>query len=262
MLKIFRNIRLKLLSENRSSKYTLYAIGEIFLVVVGILIALQINNWNESKQEDAITQKYYDGFVSDLEKDRILLDNLITVRKKQSVSANAILSMIESNEYDLDTFYGHYYFLFPFYRFVPNSNTLEEILNSSHLRFITDEDIKNRLLDLRGSYKKIQLTEEHVYEDRAGYLYNALTLNHIEFNGLFIADSGFDAIKKREASFSKSKDVDIYKKDAEYFMNDRHFKSFLNLLEFNLQFIIPQIEATRNDCIDIITLIKEKSKND
>ena len=70
------------------------------------------------------------------------------------------------------------------------------------------------------------------------------------------------AIKKREASFSKSKDVDIYKKDAEYFMNDRHFKSFLNLLEFNLQFIIPQIEATRNDCIDIITLIKEKSKND
>jgi hypothetical protein len=247
-----------MLSENKFNKYLVYAIGEIVLVMVGILLALQINNWNEIKQENSITQKYYDGFATDLEKDRILLDNLITVRKKQSVSANAILSMIESNEYDLDTFYGHYYFLFPFYRLVPNSNTIEEVLNSSHLRFITDEDIKNRLLDLRGSYKSIKLSEEHVYEDRVAYLYDALTLNHIEFNGLFIADSGFEGIKKREASFSKSKDVDIYKKDAEYFMNDRHFKSFLNLLEFNLQFIIPKIEATRNDCIDIITLIKEK----
>ena len=260
MLKFFRRVRKNLLSENKTSKYTVYAIGEIFLVVVGILIALQINNWNEVKKEQALTNKYLSGFVSDLEKDRTQLDNLIAVRKKQSVNVKALLKMIESNEYNLDEFYNHYYFIFPFYRFVPNSNTLEEVLNSSHLRFITDEDIKNRLLDLRSSYKSIKLNEEHVYEDRAGYLYNALTLNNIEFNGLFIADSGFDVIKKREESFSKSKDVEIYKKDAEYFVNDRHFKSFLNLLEFNLQFVIPQIEAARKEGDSIITLIEEKLK--
>tara|TARA_R110002073_G_scaffold133093_3_gene280130 strand:+ start:1563 stop:2345 length:783 start_codon:yes stop_codon:yes gene_type:complete len=260
MLKIFRNIRRKLLSENRSSKYTLYAIGEIFLVVVGILIALQINNWNESKQEDAITQKYYEGFISDLEKDKTLLDTLINVRKKQSASAKVLLGMIESKEYDLDEFYNHYYFLFPFYRFIPNSNTLEEVLNSSHLRFIKNENIKNRLLNLRSAYKSIQLNEEHVYEDRAVYLYSDLTLNHIEFNGLFIADSGFDVIKKREESFSKSKDAEVYRKDAEYFVNNRHFKSFLNLLEFNLQFVIPQIEGTRKECSSIISLIENKLK--
>ena len=50
MIKFFRKIRHKLLSENRVSKYILYAIGEIVLVVVGILIALQINNWNENKK--------------------------------------------------------------------------------------------------------------------------------------------------------------------------------------------------------------------
>ena len=262
MFKIFRNIRLKLLSENRSSKYTLYAIGEIFLVVIGILIALQINNWNETKQEDAITQKYYDGFISDLEKDRVLLDNLTTVRKKQSASAKALVSMIETGAYDLDEFYNHYYFLFPFYRFVPNSNTLEEVLNSSHLRFITDETLKNKLLDLRNIYQNIRLSEEHVYEDRAVYLYSDLTLNHIEFNGLFIGDSGFDAIEKKEESFSKSKDVEIYKKDAEYFMKDRHFKSFLNLLEFNLQFALPQLKSAKNEGQSIITLIEEKLNND
>ncbi len=272
MIKFFRKIRQNLLMENKTGpstgtsvkvgKYFKYAIGEIVLVMVGILLALQINNWNEIKKEHIITQKYYDGFVVDLQKDRTILDYLITVRKKQRISAKAILNMIESKEYDLDTFYNHYYFLLPFYRFVANSNTLEEVLNSSHLRFITDDTIKNRLLDLRGSYKSIKLNEEHVYEDRAGYLYNEFTLDHIEFNGLFIADTGFDVIKKREESFSKSKDVATYIKDAEYFMNDRHFKSFLNLLEFNLQFVIPQIEAAREECDSIIKLIEEKLSDD
>jgi hypothetical protein len=139
---------------------------------------------------------------------------------------------------------------------------LEEVLNSSHLRFITDEAIKNRLLDLRNIYQNIRLGEEHVYEDRAAYLYSDLTLNHIEFNGLFIGDTGFDVIKKREKSFSKSKDVEIYKIDAEYFMKDRHFKSFLNLLEFNLQFGLPQLESAKNEGQSIITLIEEKLKDD
>ncbi|MCO4823140.1 MAG: hypothetical protein KC469_13815 [Flavobacteriaceae bacterium] len=257
MLKIFRNLRRKLLSDNKTSKYTIYAIGEIFLVVVGILIALQINNWNEIKNNQTITNKYLSGFISDLKKDKTQLESLIYVRKKQSQNAKALLSMVEADEYDLDEFYNHYYFLFPFYRFIPNSNTLEEVLNSSHLRFITDEGIKNRLLDLRGSYKSIQLNEEHVYEDRAIYLYSPLTMNHLELNGLFIADTGFE-VEKREASFSKSKDVEVYKKDVEYLMKDRHFKSFINLLDFNLIFVIPQLEKARSDCESIISLIEEK----
>lgn len=51
MIKFFRKIRQKLLTENKLSKYFIYAVGEIFLVVIGILIALQINNWNESNKQ-------------------------------------------------------------------------------------------------------------------------------------------------------------------------------------------------------------------
>ena len=51
MIKFFRKIRQKLLSENKFSKYLIYAVGEIVLVVIGILIALQINNWNEIRKE-------------------------------------------------------------------------------------------------------------------------------------------------------------------------------------------------------------------
>ena len=52
MLRFFRTLRQKLLSENKFSKYLLYAIGEILLVVIGILIALQVNNWNEERKEN------------------------------------------------------------------------------------------------------------------------------------------------------------------------------------------------------------------
>jgi hypothetical protein len=49
MIKFFRKIRQNLLMENKTGKYFKYAIGEILLVVIGIIIALQLNNWNESR---------------------------------------------------------------------------------------------------------------------------------------------------------------------------------------------------------------------
>ena len=70
MIKFFRHIRQKLLTENKVSKYLLYAIGEIILVVIGILIALQINNWNEYqkqlKTEKEILKEVKVGLESDL----------------------------------------------------------------------------------------------------------------------------------------------------------------------------------------------------
>ena len=52
MINLFKKIRKKLLSKNKFSSYLIYAIGEIVLVVIGILIALQINNWNEYKKKE------------------------------------------------------------------------------------------------------------------------------------------------------------------------------------------------------------------
>ncbi|MBT8323911.1 MAG: hypothetical protein KJO96_01335, partial [Winogradskyella sp.] len=49
MIKFFRHIRYKLMEQNKTGRYFKYAIGEIILVVIGILIALQINNWNQHR---------------------------------------------------------------------------------------------------------------------------------------------------------------------------------------------------------------------
>ncbi|WP_088341930.1 DUF6090 family protein [Robiginitalea sediminis] len=69
MIKFFRRIRQRLLAENRFSKYLLYAIGEIILVVIGILIALQINTWNEYKQNRKLERTFYADLLEDLAND-------------------------------------------------------------------------------------------------------------------------------------------------------------------------------------------------
>ena len=70
MINVFRNIRRKLADDNKPLKYIIYAIGEIILVVVGILIALQINTWNEEKKARIEELGYINSYLIDLEKDR------------------------------------------------------------------------------------------------------------------------------------------------------------------------------------------------
>ncbi|NNK80776.1 MAG: hypothetical protein HKO93_04690 [Flavobacteriales bacterium] len=67
MIKFFRNIRQRLLTENRFSKYMLYAFGEILLVVIGIIIALQINNWNSERLKNDRNHKLLVKLSSELE---------------------------------------------------------------------------------------------------------------------------------------------------------------------------------------------------
>ena len=69
MIKFFRPIRKSYLMENKTSKYFKYAIGEIILVVIGILIALQINNWNENKKEQRQEIKILKSLQNDLRSD-------------------------------------------------------------------------------------------------------------------------------------------------------------------------------------------------
>src|SRR5210317_368566 len=66
MIKFFRNIRQNLIMENKTGKYLKYAIGEIVLVVIGILIALQINNWNEENKDIEQEKVYLKNLKEDL----------------------------------------------------------------------------------------------------------------------------------------------------------------------------------------------------
>ncbi len=85
MIKFFRNIRQNLLNEGKTSKYLKYALGEIILVVIGILIALQINNWNEGRKENI--------------KQRSVLSNLLVDIKADSVSYSSNLETLKEIDF-------------------------------------------------------------------------------------------------------------------------------------------------------------------
>ena len=76
MLKFFRTIRKKLIEEDNVRKYLFYAIGEILLVVIGILIALQVNNWNEQRKEQRIAEGIQSSIIKDLKSDLNYIDAL------------------------------------------------------------------------------------------------------------------------------------------------------------------------------------------
>ncbi|PTM11589.1 MAG: hypothetical protein DA407_01180 [Bacteroidetes bacterium] len=69
MIKFFRRIRYDLMNQNKTSKYFKYAIGEIVLVVIGILIALQINNWNENRKDSIKEQQYLSNLKKEIQSD-------------------------------------------------------------------------------------------------------------------------------------------------------------------------------------------------
>ncbi len=105
MIKFFRNIRKSLLSEGKTSKYFKYAIGEIILVVIGILIALQINNWNEKRKQTEIGYQYLTEMRYELQDDVALLNRYINVLKKNIENHKAALKTKNINTLPLDSLY-------------------------------------------------------------------------------------------------------------------------------------------------------------
>ena len=96
MIKFFRQIRFKLMNENKTSRYFKYAIGEIVLVVIGILIALQINNWNEGRKTKQQAQNYKKTIVNDLALDTVAINALIKRTKIYKKNITKYFNYIDS----------------------------------------------------------------------------------------------------------------------------------------------------------------------
>lgn len=90
MIKLFRKIRLNILSEGKSAAYLKYALGEIVLVVIGILIALQINYWNERRKTVSLAKSYLSDIKKDLVTDTLTF-NAATSRIKRTIKDNKSL---------------------------------------------------------------------------------------------------------------------------------------------------------------------------
>ena len=101
MAKFFRKIRYKLMDENKTSKYLKYAIGEIVLVVIGILIALQINNWNEERKSNKLLQRYNQNIIAELKTDLLKLNELDSIHNSWRKSLRKYLDYYNTRNPDV-----------------------------------------------------------------------------------------------------------------------------------------------------------------
>ncbi len=195
MLKFFRGIRQKLLSENKFSKYLLYAIGEILLVVIGILIALNINNKNELKQHRAKELHYLKNIKTDLVLNIAQLDTYISSRETAIISANEVIAHYEGKPItDLKEFSRHTVNIYTWRKFSQINNTFQELINSGNLALISNDSIKNTLLNMESLYNVMKDEEAHFRYDAEILLYepsyDMMDMNPIVQNYMYYASNG------------------------------------------------------------------------
>lgn len=147
MINFFRKIRQNLLTENKVSKYLLYAIGEIVLVVIGILIALQINNWNEKRKEVKVETKILLEIKNNLQSDLIDLEENIINYGKRAKSHEYIINWIESNQSFQDSLQNSIFITsYPSDIFI--NRTAYENLKGYGLSSVSSESLRNQISHL------------------------------------------------------------------------------------------------------------------
>ena len=142
MIKFFRKIRQKLLMENKTSKYFKYAIGEIILVVIGILIALQVNNWNENRKLKSYENQLLFQLKSDFNLNANDLRLNIKLQNKIINSSNIILNHLENKLPYHDSLSVHFGYTVLWTKFIVNEGAYKTV-ESKGLDIITNPELRD-----------------------------------------------------------------------------------------------------------------------
>lgn len=147
MIKFFRHIRKQLLSENKFSKYLIYAIGEIILVVIGILIALQINNWNEKSKLKIEETRLLKQLNVEFKDNKKKLETVNAKNKAVLKNLDKILALIpiDTASTNLDSLSQYIFNTYDFNTFDPIQGTIDELKNGT-FKVITNDTLRNLLL--------------------------------------------------------------------------------------------------------------------
>jgi len=169
MIKFFRKIRQKLLTENKFSKYLLYAIGEILLVVIGILIALQINNWNEAQKanhkQTLVLKELVKSINNDLWEYETYLDRNLNMKKSGIDSLHAYMAgKTEIN----DSLFIKFYKMAKKDIHFRYGNGPFDALKSSGLELIRNDSLRSHINNTYTSdiHISVLLGNEYYYENK------------------------------------------------------------------------------------------------
>lgn len=157
MIKFFRHIRQNLVSQNKFRKYLLYALGEIILVMIGILLAFQVNSWKEARDNRTLELQMMADLNSEFKNNLTKIRASIKQYQGTEQAIRLLMSKMkatpqEINLINTDSLIAKAIDVFD-YR--PTQNTLTEILSSGNLKFITKDSLKYKLLDWSAELNEI-----------------------------------------------------------------------------------------------------------
>ncbi|MDX1471308.1 MAG: DUF6090 family protein [Flavobacteriaceae bacterium] len=245
--------------ENKKSKYLKYAIGEIILVVIGILIALQINNWNENRRDRQQEQVLLGQLQSEFQSNLDQLNEKIELRNLISYSALNLLESIDSPlKRDSDSILKYLSItqIAPTYDPIVN-----DLVSSDRIQLIQNQELKEKLS--RWTSEIVQVTEEEVYwlNIRANryipYLYEKIPLRSVV--NVFWENqmlSNFHLDQDYTSSFTignSKKDLDI-----DGLLDDSKFESFIAQCASFTELINSQSYTLRSRIQEILDIIEEE----
>lgn len=251
MAKLFNTIRRKLLTENRFSKYLLYAIGEIILVVIGILIALSINNWNEKRKISELETRVLTEISEDLADDIRSLQNDVNLNQEGLKSIESIKRALASNQPITDSLalkFGQLAFNTTYtLKFSGYKN-----LSNLGFQILAEDSIRKTITNLYEMHYSFLKEREKTTKNA--------TYEHLKpklmtyFKAIKISDDIGDLISPERY---------YYPKDFEALKTDPDFQLLLDISKetkyfnlFDLQFVMGPIQNTK-ELID--AYLKEKS---
>ncbi|MEZ4793037.1 MAG: DUF6090 family protein [Gelidibacter sp.] len=254
MIKFFRKIRQNMLSEGKTLQYLKYAIGEIILVVIGILIALSINNNNEANKNRAKELHYLKNIKTDLLLNIKNIDNVINTRESQIKSATIILEYYEGKPLNhLSDFSNNCVNVYVWKKFYQINNTFLELTNSGNLELISSDSIKNNLLNLDALYKELKGEEEHFRFDSELLLYEPsfriLDINPVTKKYIYDKSKG-----------QAGENVELPRENFETILKDLKHKNGFVMAVYEFTVMNGQLEGMKDMSNKLIKLIDTELK--
>jgi hypothetical protein len=168
-MKFFRKIRYNLLGENKTYKYLKYAIGEIFLVVIGILIALQINNWNENRKIRITEQVLLKDLKAEVHDNIKQLDTVMASHQSSLKAAKELFNFWQNNQLDTlsetsaQSLINQMDFNFTYN---PKKGVLRSIISSGNISYIKNTELKYLLTSIENVIEDASESTENIEVER------------------------------------------------------------------------------------------------
>jgi len=239
-MKVFRKIRQSLLAKNKFSKYLIYAIGEIVLVIIGILIALQINNWNQARNNNEALKEYLVTIKSHTEEDLRQLDTITKYRKRLAgLCKKARIRILDKTE-DKDLFlFMSCGGAFMDYYFKPNTSGYDALKTSKYFGKINNTTLDSLLTNYYRLVDDIGQNESS-YNDYANSQENYLST---QFDRSLILATAFlppDSLKIRATMQSE-----YYENFAKYTAS-APYRNVIGLAAFQFDAMVLQYGQLKN----------------